>query len=69
VLYLWERVIAGTGSSVVWSRIYWQEPWQTLGAISNSFPLWGLLFAIAVLARRSALEVMVLRSRTIGTVA
>lgn len=45
------------GSSVnMWRKpdgLYWQEPWQTLSAISNSIPLWmGLLVLGLLLFRR-----------------
>lgn len=46
VLYFWGRAIAGYPARHVWREVYWQEPWQTLGAISNSFPLFLAILAI-----------------------
>lgn len=40
VLFVWARIINGVSGAELWGKIYWQEPWQTLGAISNSVPLY-----------------------------
>lgn len=42
VLFGW-AVATGIPQETLWRETYWTEPWQTLGAISNSAPLWGLL--------------------------
>lgn len=38
----------GWSGSETWNVRYWTEPWQTLGAISNSFVLAGLLLTLAI---------------------
>ncbi len=44
VLFGWGRFVKGVSEHQLWRELYWQEPWQTLGAISNSAPLYaGLL--------------------------
>lgn len=37
----------------IWGELYWQEPWQTLGALSNSVPIYlgGLLIALLFASR------------------
>jgi len=42
VLFGW-AVATGIPQETLWRETYWTEPWQTLGAISNSAPLWGLI--------------------------
>lgn len=51
VLYGWAKFIADIPSRVVWSQIYWQEPWQMLSAISNSIPLYTAILMLAVIGR------------------
>jgi len=46
-LVAWARWIEDIPHQKIWREVYWQEPWQTLGAISNSFVIWG---AVALLA-------------------
>jgi hypothetical protein len=41
VLFAWSRGVLGVSEHEVWDVLYWQEPWQMLSALSNSFPLWG----------------------------
>ena len=50
VLFGWAR-LQGIPQWEIWRELYWQEPWQTLSAISNSFPLWLAILAIAVALR------------------
>jgi hypothetical protein len=45
--------IQGIGGEALWDGLYWEEPWQTLSAISNSFPLYTALAAAGLLLRRS----------------
>ncbi|MEL7543966.1 MAG: cobalamin biosynthesis protein CobQ [Pseudomonadota bacterium] len=52
VLFAWSK-IARIPERQVWDVIYWQEPWQTLSALSNSVPLWGLVLAMGMLVARS----------------
>ncbi len=47
VLFAWARFIEGHDHHQIWRETYWQEPWQLLGAISNSFVVWALLALIA----------------------
>ncbi len=47
LMVLYSRLVNGPGVDL-WSNsegLYWQEPWQTYSAISNSFPLWGAVLA------------------------
>ena len=46
--------LQGISSAELWGEVYWQEPWQTLSAISNSFPLFLLLFLAGLLLSRTA---------------
>lgn len=44
-----------TGTGDMWRQpdgLYWQEPWQTLSAISNSMPLWVLLILAGLAVMR-----------------
>lgn len=47
VLVAWARFIENIPHRTIWREVYWQEPWQTLGAISNSYVIWGLLAVLA----------------------
>lgn len=47
VFFAWSRAQGWSGSET-WNVQYWNEPWQTIGAVSNSLVLFGLLFAIAI---------------------
>ena len=40
-LVIWAR-LHDVPESSIWAQLYWQDPWQTLGAISNSVPIFGL---------------------------
>lgn len=57
VLFGWARLIRGATEHEVWRVLYWQEPWQLLNAVSNSFPLWGLVLAAGLVARRQLVAV------------
>ncbi len=54
VLFGWAQ-LQGIAQADIWNKLYWQEPWQTLGAMSNSIPLWSLLLAAAIMARSALL--------------
>lgn len=41
----------GWSAEHMWSVAYWQAPWQAVGALSNSVPLFAGLFALSVAAR------------------
>jgi len=47
MFFAWSR-IQGWGGDETWNVRYWMEPWQTLGAISNSLVLSGGLLAVAL---------------------
>ncbi len=47
VLVGWARLIENLPHRQIWREVYWQEPWQTLSAISNSYVIWGLLALVA----------------------
>lgn len=47
VFFAWSR-FQGWGGDETWNVRYWTEPWQTLGAISNSFVLFGGVLAICL---------------------
>ena len=42
----------GVPGEVVWSQMYWAEPWQALSAVSNSVFVWGLVAAAGWAAKR-----------------
>ncbi len=48
VFYFWEKVILKNPEKIIWSQSYYQPFWQTLSAISNSFPIFtvGLMISI-----------------------
>lgn len=46
-LVAWARLVEDQPHRQIWRETYWQEPWQTLGAISNSFVIWALVALIA----------------------
>ncbi len=47
VLVGWARLVENQPHRQIWRETYWQEPWQTLSAISNSYIIWGLFAALA----------------------
>ena len=47
VFFGWSRIQGWSGHET-WNVQYWSEPWQSLGAVSNSFILFGVLLAIAL---------------------
>jgi hypothetical protein len=57
VFFAWSRLQGWSGAET-WNVQYWNEPWQTLGAVSNSFVLFGLAFAIAFWRRRPLLAIL-----------
>lgn len=57
VFFAWSRIQGWSGNET-WNVQYWNEPWQMLGGISNSFVFCGLLFAIAVWRKWSILTVI-----------
>jgi len=57
VFFGWSRIQGWSGEET-WNIHYWTEPWQTLGAVSNSFVLFAVLGAIAVWRRSILLAVI-----------
>ncbi|MEM7496776.1 MAG: cobalamin biosynthesis protein CobQ [Pseudomonadota bacterium] len=53
----WHRV-QGVPEWRLWRELYWQEPWQTVGAIANSAPLAVTLLAAGFIARLPWLAVL-----------
>ena len=51
VFYGWMKLGGEKSEREIWGEAYWTEPWQTLGAISNTVPLAAGLFVIALWAR------------------
>ncbi|MEL6474735.1 MAG: cobalamin biosynthesis protein CobQ [Pseudomonadota bacterium] len=47
VFFAWSRM-EGLSMRETWDVAYWSEPWQTLGAISNSVPLELVLLALGL---------------------
>ena len=43
VLVGWARLIEQIPHRQIWREVYWQEPWQTLSAMSNSFVIWAIV--------------------------
>ena len=48
VLFVWAKLIAHIPERRLWSEVYWQDPWQTLSAISNSVPLYVVIAIVGV---------------------
>ncbi len=57
VFFAWSRFQGWSGNET-WNVQYWTEPWQTLGAVSNSAVIFGLLCALAVWRRLDLLFVL-----------
>ncbi|MEM8760380.1 MAG: cobalamin biosynthesis protein CobQ [Pseudomonadota bacterium] len=53
----WYRV-QGVPELRLWRELYWQEPWQTIGAAANSAPLAVTLLSVGLWARLSWLAVL-----------
>lgn len=47
VFFAWSRLNGWSGEET-WNVRYWMEPWQIIGAISNSFVLFAALLALAL---------------------
>ena len=43
----WARLIEDVSHHQIWRHLYWQEPWQTLSAIFNSYVVWAVLALLA----------------------
>ena len=51
-IFLGVSLVRGVERQTLWTVEYFQEPWSTLGAFSNSFPLWASI-TIAGLGTRA----------------
>ena len=56
MFFAWSRMQGWSGPET-WNVHYWTEPWQTFGAISNSFVIWALILALAFWRRTPLLLV------------
>ncbi len=56
VFFGWSRLQGWSGDET-WNVQYWTEPWQSLGAVSNSFVIWALILALAFWKRTPLLWV------------
>ena len=52
VMSVW-AIAAGQMNETLWQVTYWQEPWQTLGALTNSVPLAIIMLGIGLWRRAS----------------
>ncbi len=57
VMYFVTRVIEGRSPMEIWRVIYWQEPWQTISAISNSIPLWAGVAVLGLVLKSTLVTV------------
>ena len=57
VMSAW-AIATGQMNEQLWQVTYWQEPWQILGAITNSVPLALLLLAIGLWRNSAVLSVL-----------
>lgn len=55
-LWGWSK-FNGVSERALWSELYWSAPVQLAQAVSNSFPLFALILAIALAARARALAI------------
>lgn len=47
VFFAWSRIRGWSGDET-WNVRYWMEPWQSLGAVSNSFIVFGGVLALSL---------------------
>ncbi|NQY40737.1 MAG: cobalamin biosynthesis protein CobQ [Henriciella sp.] len=57
VFFAWSRLQGWSGDET-WNVQYWIEPWQTLGAVSNSLALFGALLILALWRKWSLWSVL-----------
>ncbi len=57
VFFAWSRLQGWSGDET-WNVQYWNEPWQTLGAVSNSLALFGALLILALWRKWSLWSVL-----------
>ena len=54
---LFRSRVQGWSGNETWNIRYWTEPWQSLGAVSNSAILFGVVCALAIWGKREVLIV------------
>jgi len=57
VFFAWSRLRGWSGDET-WNVQYWTEPWQTLGAGSNSFVVFSIVWLISVSRRWSLVAIL-----------
>ncbi len=60
VFFIWAQFFTPMGWGEMWGDAYWREPWQILGAISNSVPLAFFLLGLAVWRKIGLLKLFAL---------
>jgi len=50
-MVFWNGVVLGVDENVIFNELYFNDFWQSVFAIDNSLPLWGLGLAVVLLAR------------------
>lgn len=60
VFYAWMKTVSGKSEQQIWGEAYWTEPWQTLGAISNSVPIAAAFLAVSLWMRALWLRIFAL---------
>ncbi|MEM8770187.1 MAG: hypothetical protein AAGD92_00935 [Pseudomonadota bacterium] len=60
VFYFWAKIVRAMPEAQIWRDAYWREPWQTLGAVSNSVPLMAVLLVLSYWRRAPLLGVFAL---------
>lgn len=48
ILFVWAKFIVQVPEHEIWRQLYWQEPWQTMSALSNSLLLYATLLAFGL---------------------
>ena len=56
VMCVW-ALATGNFDESLWSDIYWTEPWQTMGAVTNSVPLALLILSVGLVSKSVWLKV------------
>jgi len=57
VMSVW-AILTGRMNAELWSVTYWQDPWQTLGALTNSVPIAVAILAVGLWRRWTWLSVL-----------
>jgi len=57
IFFAWTQAFTQLSMPEIWNEAYWTEPWQTLGAISNSAPIALALLGVGVWRKAPLLTV------------